>query len=225
MRSPSNDHASRASSPRFEGGTPSTQGPSLDISVLFLDIGGLLLTNGWDRAMRRRAAETFGLDFDEMNERHNLTFDTYERGLLSLDEYLQRVVFHHDRLFTPEQFKTFMFEQSQLLNGNLESFRKIADEYGLQVAAISNEGRELATHRIRKFHLTEFMDFFIISSFVRFRKPDEDIFRLALDLAQVRPEQAICVDDWLLFVEVAQGMGIHSIYHEDLEKTCKSPSH
>ena len=195
---------------------------SSGLSVLFLDIGGLILTNGWDRAMRRRAAETFGLDFDEMNERHNLTFDTYERGLLSLEEYLRRVVFHHDRPFTPAQFKTFMFEQSQLLNGNLELFRKVADEYGLQVVAISNEGRELAIHRIHKFHLTDFMDFFIISSFVRFRKPDEDIFRLALDLAQVQPEQAIYIDDRLLFVEVAQGMGIHSIYHEDLKKTCQS---
>jgi len=194
----------------------------LDISVLFLDIGGLILTNGWDHAMRRRAAETFVLDFDEMNERHNLTFDTCERGLLSLDEYLQRVVFHHARPFAPEQFKTFMFEQSQLLDGNLELFRKIADEYGLQVAAISNEGRELAIHRIRRFHLVDFMDFFIISSFVRFRKPDEDIFRLALDIAQVQPEQAIYIDDRLLFVEVAQGMGIHSICHEDLEKTCRS---
>jgi putative hydrolase of the HAD superfamily len=193
-----------------------------DISVLFLDIGGLILTNGWDRAMRRRAAETFALDFDEMNERHNLTFDTYERGLLSLDAYLQRVVFHQERPFTPEQFKSFMLEQSQLLDGNLELFRKIADAYGLQVAAISNEGRELAIHRIHEFHLADFMDFFIISSFVRFRKPDEDIFRLALDIAQVRPEQALYVDDRLLFVEVAQGMGIHSIHHEDLAKTCRS---
>lgn len=191
-------------------------------SVLFLDIGGLILTNGWDRAMRRRAAETFGLEFDEMNERHNLTFDTYERGLLSLDEYLQRVVFHHERSFTPEQFKTFMFEQSQLLHGNLEVLREIANAHGLQVAAISNEGRELALHRIRKFHLTEFMDFFIISSFTRFRKPDEDIFRLALDIAQVHPEQAIYIDDRLLFVEVAQGLGIRSIYHEDLESTCNA---
>jgi putative hydrolase of the HAD superfamily len=195
---------------------------SPQITVLFLDIGGLLLTNGWDRAMRRRAAETFALDFDEMNERHNLTFDTYERGLLSLDEYLQRVVFHRARPFTPEQFKTFMFEQSRLLDGNLELFRKIADEYSLQVAAISNEGRELAAHRIHKFHLADFMDFFIISSFVRFRKPDQDIFRLALDIAQVRPQQAVYIDDRLLFVEVAQGLGIHSIYHEDLEKTCRS---
>jgi putative hydrolase of the HAD superfamily len=195
---------------------------SSGISVLFLDIGGLILTNGWDRAMRQRAAETFGLEFDEMNERHNLTFDTYERGLLSLDQYLQRVVFHRTRPFTPEQFKTFMFEQSQLLNGNMELFRKIADAYGLQVAAISNEGRELAIYRIRKFQLADFMDFFIISSFVRFRKPDEDIFRLALDIAQVRPEQALYIDDRLLFVEVAQGLGIRSIYHEDLDKTCKS---
>ncbi len=201
---------------------PSSIINSSGISVLFLDLGGLILTNGWDRAMRRQAAETFGLEFDEMNERHNLTFDTYERGLLSLDEYLQRVVFHHERPFTAEQFKTFMFEQSQLLNGNMELFRKIADEYGLRVAAVSNEGRELAMHRIRTFHLADFMDFFIISSFVRFRKPDEDIFRLALDIAQVRPEQAIYIDDRLLFVEVAQGMGIHSIHHEDLEKTCRS---
>jgi putative hydrolase of the HAD superfamily len=197
-------------------------GRPLDISVLFLDMGGLILTNGWDRAMRRRAAETFALDFDEMNERHNLTFDTYERGLLSLDAYLQRVVFYQDRPFTPEQFKSFMFEQSQPLDDNLRLFREIADAYGLRVAAISNEGRELAVHRIHKFHLADFMDFFIISSFVRFRKPDEDIFRLALDMAQVRPQQAVYIDDRLLFVEVAQGMGIHSIYHEDLEKTCRS---
>lgn len=191
----------------------------LDISVLFLDLGGLVLTNGWDRAMRRRAAETFGLEFDEMNERHNLTFDTYERGLLSLDEYLRRVVFYRDRPFTAEQFKEFMFDQSQLLGHNLESFRALADQYGLQVAAISNEGRELAVHRIQKFRLKEFMDFFLISSFVRFRKPDEAIFRLALDIAQVRPEQALFLDDRLLFVEVARGMGLHSIYHENLETT------
>ncbi len=189
------------------------------ISVLFLDIGGLLLTNGWDRGMRRRAADEFGLDFDEMNERHNLTFDTYERGLLRLDEYLSRVVFYQTRAFTPERFKRYMFDQSQPLDGSIEAFRGIADTYGLKVVAISNEGRELATHRIRQFRLTEFIDVFILSSFVRFRKPDEDIYRLALDIAQVSPEHAVYVDDRLLFVEVARGLGIHSIYHEKLDRT------
>jgi len=192
---------------------------SSKIAALFLDIGGLLLTNGWDRATRRRAAEAFALDFDEMNERHNLTFDTYERGLLSLEEYLKRVVFHRPRSFTPEQFRAFMFEQSQLLGDNLGLFRRIADAYRLKTAAISNEGRELAVHRIHTFHLAEFMDFFLVSSFVHFRKPDEDIFRLALDIAQVPPERALYIDDRLLFAEVAQSLGIRSIHHESLDQT------
>ena len=84
-----------------------------NITTLFLDIGGVLLTNGWDRNIRIRAAEKFGLDQDEMNERHHLTFDTYEEGKLSLDEYLHRVVFYQDRSFSPEEFKAFMYAQSQ----------------------------------------------------------------------------------------------------------------
>jgi len=192
---------------------------SVPITALFLDIGGLLLTNGWDRAMRRRAAAAFALDFDEMNERHNLTFDTYERGLLSLDQYLRRVVFHRPRSFTPQEFQTFMFEQSQPLGDHVELFRRIADAHGLKVAAVSNEGRELAAYRIEKFHLTELLDSFIASSFVRFRKPDEDIFRLALDIAQVRPEQALYLDDRLLFAEVVQTLGIRSLHHQSRDQT------
>ncbi|RPJ36489.1 MAG: hypothetical protein EHM35_08040, partial [Planctomycetaceae bacterium] len=88
---------------------------------------------------------------------------------------------------------------------------------GLKVGAVSNEGRELAVHRIREFHLTEFIEFFVISSFVRFRKPDADIFRLALDISQVPPEQAVYVEDRPMFVEIARELGIHSIHHETME--------
>lgn len=192
---------------------------SLDIRVLFLDIGGVLLTNGWDRAMRQRAAEEFGLDLEEMNERHHLTFDTYERGLLSLDEYLRRVVFYQDRAFTPKQFKDYMFRQSQPIDDNIKVFKKIAGANELRVGSINNEGCELAVHRIREFHLTELIEFFITSSFVHFRKPDVEIFRLALDIAQVPPEQAVYVEDRLMFVEVAGDLGIRSIHHESMEKT------
>ncbi|OHB67307.1 MAG: hydrolase [Planctomycetes bacterium RBG_13_62_9] len=193
-----------------------------DVSVLFLDIGGGLLTNGWDHGARQRAAQEFELDCDEMDDRHHLTFDTYERGLLSLDAYLRRVVFYRDRPFTLERFKTYMFEQSQPLDGNMETFRRIARAHGLKVGAISNEGRELAVHRIRKHHLADLIDLFIISSFVRFRKPDEDIFRLALDIAQVQPERAVYIDDRLMFTEVAQSLGIHSFHHENLAKTLQA---
>src|SRR5689334_24877355 len=116
---------------------------SSPITTLFLDIGGVLLTNGWDHNSRKRAAETFGLDYEEMNERHHLTFDTYEEGKLSLDEYLDRVVFYRERPFTRESFRDFMFGQSRPLPEMIDLVCRLKSLYRLKVAAVSNEGREL----------------------------------------------------------------------------------
>jgi putative hydrolase of the HAD superfamily len=189
------------------------------IRVLFLDIGGVLLTNGWDHNMRQRAAQEFGLDYQEMNDRHSMTFDTYERGLLSLDNYLQRVVFYRQRSFSPEQFKEFMFSRSQAIDDNIEFFQILAKANNLRVAAISNEGRELTVHRIRTFGLTKLIEFFISSCFVHYRKPDEGIYRLALDIAQVSPQEAVYVDDRAMFVEIAQNLGIYSLYYQSQSET------
>src|SRR5689334_3321256 len=116
---------------------------SSNITTLFLDIGGVLLTNGWGRDSRARAADKFGLDYDEMNERHHLTFDTYEEGKLSLDEYLNRVVFYKERSFSREEFKDFMYAQSQPFPEMIGLMRALKTQHGLHVAAVSNEGREL----------------------------------------------------------------------------------
>ncbi|MFB3887181.1 MAG: HAD family hydrolase [Thermodesulfobacteriota bacterium] len=186
-------------------------------TALFLDVGGVLLTNGWDRSMRKRAAETFRLDPADMDERHHLTFDTYELGKLSLDEYLNRMVFYKERPFTREEFKAFMFAQSQPFPQMIDLVRNLKKAYGLKVAVVSNEGRELTAYRIQKFGLGEFVDFFIVSSFVHFRKPDSDIYRIALDVAQVPLEQVLYIEDRLMFVEVAQGMGIRGIHHTGFE--------
>lgn len=188
-------------------------------AALFLDVGGVLLTNGWDRRMRKKAAEVFHLDQEEMDERHHLTFDTYELGKLSLDEYLNRMVFYEERPFSREEFKAFMFEQSQPLPQMIDLVRGLKKAYGLRMAVVSNEGRELTTYRIRKFSLGEFVDFFIASSFVHFRKPDADIYRIALDVAQVPVEQVLYIEDRLMFVEVARGMGIRSIHHTGFDAT------
>jgi putative hydrolase of the HAD superfamily len=188
-------------------------------TALFLDVGGVLLTNGWDRSMRRKAAETFGLDPADMDERHHLTFDTYELGKLSLDEYLNRMVFYKERPFSREEFKAFMFAQSQPLSRMIDLVRSLKKAYALKVAVVSNEGRELTIYRIQKFGLAEFVDFFVASSFVHFRKPDADIYRMTLDVAQVPLEQVLYLDDRLMFVEVAQGMGIRSIHHTGFEST------
>lgn len=189
------------------------------ITTLFLDIGGVLLTNGWDHNIRKSAADQFGLDYDEMNERHHLTFDTYEEGKLSLDGYLNRIVFYQDRSFSRDEFKQFMFAQSQPFPKMIELMSKVKAQYGLQVAAVSNEGRELTTYRVQQFKLGTVIDFFISSSFVHYRKPDEDMYRIALDIAQVRPEQVVYIDDRAMFVEVARGLGIEGIIHSTYETT------
>jgi putative hydrolase of the HAD superfamily len=195
---------------------------SSSTTTLFLDIGGVLLTNGWDRNIRIRAAEKFGLDQDEMNERHHLTFDIYEEGKLSLDEYLTRVVFYKERSFSPEDFKAFMYAQSQPFPEMINLMQTLKFQLGLQVAAVSNEGRELSVYRVQQFKLGTFIDFFISSCFVHYRKPDADIYRIALDIAQVIPQQVIYIDDRPMFVEVALSLGIKGIIHTGIENTRKA---
>jgi putative hydrolase of the HAD superfamily len=191
------------------------------ITTLFLDIGGVLLTNGWDRNARKLASEIYSLDLAEMEERHHLTFDTYESGKLTLDEYLNRVVFYEERSFTKESFKTFMYAQSQPYNDMIEMVKKIKAAYGLKIAVVNNEGRELNEHRIKKFGLDTFVDFFISSCFVHFRKPDADIFRIALDIALVQPNEVLYIDDRDMFVSVATGLGIRGITHTNIASTVK----
>ncbi len=191
-----------------------------EITTLFLDIGGVLLTDGWDHHARKRAATHFKLELVEMENRHHLTFDTYEEGKLTLEEYLGRVVFYQKRPFTRAQFRRFMFAQSKPYPQMIELVRALKAKYGLRIAVVSNEARELNAYRIRKFKLAGFVDSFISSSFVHVRKPDADIFRLALDIAQAPARQVVYIEDTPMFVQIAEGLGIRSILHTDYRSTC-----
>jgi len=192
---------------------------AIPITCLFLDIGGVLLTNGWDHPIRKRVAAHFNLDLSEMDDRHHLTFDTYEEGKLTLDEYLDRVVFYQKRTFSRAQFRRFMFAQSKPYPGMIEMITQLKVRRGLKIAVVSNEGRELNAYRIRKYKLNGFVDFFVSSCFVHFRKPDEDIFRVALDIAQVPVGQIVYIENTRMFVQIAEGMGIRSILHTDYKST------
>ncbi|CAN5797560.1 HAD family phosphatase [soil metagenome] len=189
------------------------------IKALLLDVGGVMLTNGWDHTMRKRAAEQFTLDYTEMDERHRLTFDSYEEGKLSLDEYLQHTVFYEKRSFTPADFKQFMFDQSQPFPAMLELMQTVKARNKLKLAVVSNEGRELTTYRVQKFQLGTFIDFFVSSCFVHLRKPDPDIFRLALDLIQMPAAEIVYIDDRALFVDIANSLGMHGLHHTDVATT------
>ncbi len=192
-----------------------------NITTLFIDIGGVLLTNGWGHVSRHLAAEKFHLDKPEMETRHKLTFDTYELGKLTLEEYLDRTVFYEERSFTKKEFKQFMFDQSHKLPEMITFIIELKKKYNLKIAVVSNEGRELNDYRIETFNLGIFVDFFISSSYVHFRKPDVDIFKLALDISHVKPEEVIYIEDQPMFVSVAESLGITGIHHISYEDTCK----
>ena len=189
------------------------------IKALFLDIGGVLLTDGWSHGSSKLAAKEFGLNFKELNKRHGEALDTYELGKLTIEEYLSLVVFYEKRPFTPVQFRKFMFAQSKPYPKMIELVRRLKARYGLKIVVVSNEGHGLNEYRIRKFKLDEFVDSFISSCFVQLRKPDADIFRVALDTAQVPANQVIYIENSPMFVEVAKSLGIRSILHTDYKST------
>ena len=190
------------------------------VTTIFLDIGGVLLNDGWDRHARKRAAKTFDLDLAEMENRHHLTFETYEEGKLTMNEYLDLVIFYKECSFTKAQFRRFMFAQSISYPKMIEMIQSLKIWYGLKIIVVSNEARELNAYRVRKFKLGSFVDSFISSSFVNLRKPDVDIYRLALDIAQVPARQVVYIENTPMFIKIASSLGIRSILHTDYASTC-----
>jgi putative hydrolase of the HAD superfamily len=190
------------------------------VTTLFLDVGEVLLTDGWDHLARHRAAKHFKLAWAEMEERQALVFETHEEGRMTFQEYLDWVVFYRKRPFTRSQFRDFIFAQSKPYPGMIELIARLKVRYGLKIVVVSNESREMNAYRIRAFKLDRLADAFITSCFVHMRKPDVNIFRLALDVAQTPPARIVYIDNTPMFVQIAEGLGIRSILHVDLKSTC-----
>ena len=189
------------------------------IKILFFDVGGILLTNGWGHESRKLAAEQFKLDYDEVNTLHNFIFNVYEIGSVTLDEYLDTVIFNRERDFTREDFKAFIFEQSVELPDMLQWLKHWKQDCGFRIISINNEGKELNDYRVKKFGLHDCFDAFISSCEVKMRKPDPGIFQLAMGIAQVSPKQCVYFDDRIMFVSTAQNLGIRAFQHTKFETT------
>lgn len=192
---------------------------STDTEVIFLDIGGVLLSNGWGHESRQLAARKFGLSYPEMEELHHFIFNIYEIGRISLDEYLEVVVFNRERSFTRQDFRDFMFSCSVELPGMLAWLKGWKKDTRCRIFSLNNEGKELNDYRIRKFGLHDCFDGFISSCEVGMRKPDPGIFRLAMGIAHVRPDQCIYIDDRSMLAEAAAKEGIRSYCHQGFEST------
>jgi putative hydrolase of the HAD superfamily len=200
---------------------------SIEIKALFLDIGGVLLTNGWGDESRSHAIEKFGLNTEEIEARHKIVFDAYELGKVTFDEYLDWVIFYQQRNFSKEDFRAFMFEQSQALDGSIDFFKELKEQYHLKVIAVSNEGRELNEYRIQHFKLDELFDAYISSCYVHLHKPDKDMLRMACDVSHIPAKHALYVDDTLILVDIASSIGFQTLHFQRLDtakdfiKTCR----
>jgi putative hydrolase of the HAD superfamily len=190
--------------------------------ILFSDIGGVLLTNGWGHESREAASKKFGIEYNEMDLLHDFIFNVWEMGKISLDDYLDTIVFNHPRNFSREAFKEFMLQQSHELPDTLKWIIEWKNRNPkIKTISINNEPKELNDYRIKKFHLHDFFDAFVSSCEVGMRKPDPGIFRLALGIAQAAPEECLYFDDRIMLVEAAKKVGIHAYHHKDFESTKK----
>ena len=186
-----------------------------NITTLFWDIGGVILTNGWGRNSRREAADTFQFDWEEFQERHELSFPAFDTGLISLDEYLDRTLFYRSRSFTREEFTAFMFAQSKEFPESRAILAAAAQLGRYFIGAINNEPLELNQYRIEAFHLRRDFTVFFSSCYLRTRKPDELIFRVALDVTQRPAEECIFIDDRSLNLESPRRLGMNVIHYRD----------
>ena len=187
--------------------------------ILFSDIGGVLGTNGWDTRLRRDLCSQFQIDFEDMESRHRMMFDSFERGFMSFETYLSHVVFSSPRSFTLAEIQEYAYAASVPWQENIALEQRVKNLNSLKLALISNEGEGITDNRIRKFELRALADFMVISHFVHFRKPDPEIWRLALNLAGVTAQESIYIDDRETFVWVASQMGFTAIHHVSLEET------
>jgi putative hydrolase of the HAD superfamily len=193
--------------------------PTSPIKAMFLDIGGVLLTNGWGHQSRLRAAKHFGFDFDEFNVRHLAIFDTYESGKMTLEEYLELAVFYQSTNFTMDEFRRFLFNESKPYREMIELISTIKHHYGLRTIAVNNEPKEINEYRIRQYNLDSFIDVFASSCYVQTRKPDKHIYHYALNLAQVQPEEVVYIDDRLVLIQAARQLGLIAIHHTSVVNT------
>ena len=188
------------------------------IRAIFWDVGGVLLTNAWDHTQRIQALERFQIDQKEFYDRHEMVVSSFERGKITLDEYLDRTVFFRPRSFKREEFRDVMFSLSEPLPGMLEFAQSLTNTGKYLMGTINNESRELNYFRMEKFGLRKIFRLFFSSCFVGLRKPEPDIYRLALETTQVPAEECCFIDDRSINVEAAARIGMRSIEMDALEQ-------
>ena len=197
-----------------------------EISTVLFDVGGVLLTNGWDRTERAAVLEQFALDGVAFEQRHELANDAWEKGLMTAEQYLLQTVFYEPRPFTPGAFLQAMRERSVLLpHGALRILQELAASEEVELAILNNEARELNDFRIDRFEFGRYFDVFLSSCYLGLHKPDPKIFELALDVLQRDADEVAFIDDRQHNCDAAAALGIHAIRYQDEAQCVRALEH
>jgi len=185
------------------------------VSTILFDVGGVLLTNAWDRRERDAVLARFNLDRADFELRHAEVAEPWERDEISVDEYLRRTVFFQPRSFSQSEFLDAMRAESVALpDSALRIVRQLAASQQYVLATVNNESRAMNDYRLRKFGLSEFFTGFFTSCYLGVRKPDRRIYQIALDVLERDPEDVAFVDDRQENVAAAASLGIHGIRYQ-----------
>ncbi len=183
-------------------------------STILWDTGGVLLTNGWDHNERKAVFDQFSVPApvrEAFEARHEEANDPWEKGLISFEDYLIQTLFHEGRDFTLEQFREAIEAQSQLIPNTAMPVLQELHATGVRMGQLNNESRELNDLRLAKFGLRQYLSVFFCSGYVRLRKPDSAIFRLALDVLQTPASECVFIDDREKNADAARALGFHAI--------------
>ena len=185
-----------------------------EVEVLLFDIGGVLLTNGWDYAARARAVEQFALE-PEFHELHDALAVDLDCGRITLDAYLEQVVFNQPRSFSRDEFRAFMFARSSPHPDAIAVVDELARSRRYLIAALNNESVELNQYRVDRFELRRYFRIFLTSCYLGVAKPDDAMFEAALHVLQCPPAACAFVDDRVVNVLAARRAGIPSLHYRE----------
>jgi putative hydrolase of the HAD superfamily len=189
-----------------------------NVTTLFFDIGGVVLTNGWDEKNRREGSEYFKLNFDEIEKRHKEIFFDLEKGNISLNDYIEKVIFNEKRNFRHEDFLNFIKSRTKPYESSIQILQKLSGDHKYLLATINNESYELNLFRLNHFKLYKYFSAFFSSGFLNTRKPEPLIYKIALNVLHKKSTECLFIDDRIENIEEAKKQGFRTIHLTEVRK-------
>jgi HAD superfamily hydrolase (TIGR01509 family) len=196
---------------------------SASIRTIFWDLGGVVLTNGWDPGQRKRVLSRLGVNLEAYEELHDRANYYWERGLLTAKDFFSQTVL----LPNPKLDLTFdmlwpqVCAASKVLHPEcLDMLAELKQMGRYRIATLNNESRELNEYRLDAFKLRSLFDYFICSGYVHEMKPNLGIYKSAIDISGFAASSALFIDDKPENCAAAEAVGMHAIRFESPAQLC-----